>query len=51
MVLVMLGGLLSSTLINLFVVPSLFLQSGPSPRSETAPMTMEPATDHQVIGA
>ena len=51
MALVILGGLVSSTLINLFVVPSLFLQSGPSPEREAVAVPSEQVTDPQVIGA
>ena len=51
MALVMLGGLLSSTLINLFVIPSLFLQSGPSAEPERATIPLEQARDPHVIGA
>jgi hypothetical protein len=51
MLLVILGGLLSSTLVNLFVVPSLFLQSGPSPESDMVAIPVERVTDRQVIGA
>ena len=39
MALVMVGGLIASTLINLFVIPVLYLRSGPSP--EAAPSTTQ----------
>ena len=51
MALVILGGLVSSTLINLFVVPSLFLHSGTSPESEMAAIPIEQVRDPQAIGA
>lgn len=50
MALVILGGLVSSSLVNLFVVPSLFLRSGPSPQHEVEAITIEQA-EPQVIGA
>jgi Cu/Ag efflux pump CusA len=50
MALVVLGGLVSSTLVNLFVVPSLFLRSGPSPEHEAQAITIE-QHEPQVIGA
>ena len=49
--LVMLGGLLTSTLLNLFVVPSLFMRSGISPEAELAALAIEQAPEPQVIGA
>ncbi|HEY8631920.1 MAG TPA: efflux RND transporter permease subunit, partial [Candidatus Limnocylindrales bacterium] len=36
MALVILGGLITSTLINLFVIPVLYLRSGPSPEADTS---------------
>jgi Cu/Ag efflux pump CusA len=51
MSLVILGGLVSSVLINLFVVPSLYLPSGMSPQLEAIPMAIEQAREPQVIGA
>jgi Cu/Ag efflux pump CusA len=51
MALVVLGGLLSSMLVNLFVLPSLFLQSGPSAQSEATAVSIEPVADPQIIGA
>lgn len=37
-----LGGLVSSTLLLLFVLPSIYLRSGPSPESETQSLLSEP---------
>jgi Cu/Ag efflux pump CusA len=37
-----LGGLVSSVLLLLFIVPSIYLQSGPSPASETETLLGEP---------
>jgi Cu/Ag efflux pump CusA len=37
-----LGGLVSSTLLLLFIVPSIYLMSGPSPESETEALMSEP---------
>jgi Cu/Ag efflux pump CusA len=51
MAMVILGGLVSSTLINLFVVPSLFLRSGSHPQSEMVAVSIEQARDRQAIGA
>jgi Cu/Ag efflux pump CusA len=51
MSLVILGGLVSSTLINLFVVPSLFLRSGMGAESEVVAISIEQAPEPQVIGA
>jgi Cu/Ag efflux pump CusA len=49
--LVILGGLVTSTLLNLFIVPPLFLISGPSPEPEAAAIPIEQAAEPQVIGA
>lgn len=51
MALVILGGLVSSTLINLFVVPSLFLRSRVRPESEMVAVPIEQVRDPQAIGA
>jgi len=51
MSLVILGGLVSCMLINLFVVPSLYLPSGMSPQLEAIPIAIEQAREPQVIGA
>jgi Cu/Ag efflux pump CusA len=42
---VILGGLVTSTLVNLFVVPSLYLRFAPSARTQTAdaPSTISPS--------
>jgi Cu/Ag efflux pump CusA len=37
-----LGGLASASLLILFVVPSIYLLSGPSPESETEALLSEP---------
>jgi len=42
MAIFVLGGLVSSTLVILFVVPSIYLLSGPSPASETDTLLTEP---------
>jgi Cu/Ag efflux pump CusA len=44
MAIVILGGLITSTLLNLFVVPSLYLRFGkPKPKAPSAPVTPAPA--------
>ena len=42
MAIFVLGGLVSSTLLILFIVPSIYLLSGPSPESETETLLTEP---------
>ena len=42
MAIFVLGGLISSTLIVLFVLPSIYLRSGPKPASETETLLSEP---------
>jgi CzcA family heavy metal efflux pump len=49
--LVVLGGLVTSTLITLFIVPSLYLRSGMGAEPEEAAIPIEPAAEPQVIGA
>jgi CzcA family heavy metal efflux pump len=49
--LVVLGGLVTSTLVTLFIVPSLYLRSGISAEPEEAAIPIEPAAEPQVIGA
>lgn len=51
MALVVLGGLVSSTLVNLFVVPAILLRSGLRPSTEMVPIQVEAAPAPQVIGA
>ena len=51
MSLVILGGLVSSILVNLFIVPSLFVHTGPTPEAEIVTESVEQATEPQVIGA
>jgi Cu/Ag efflux pump CusA len=51
MSLVILGGLVSSTLINLFVVPSLLVRSGMSEERAAVPIVIEQALEPQVVGA
>jgi Cu/Ag efflux pump CusA len=49
MAIFVLGGLVSSTLLILFVVPSIYLLSGPSPESETESLlTEKPAFEPSV---
>jgi Cu/Ag efflux pump CusA len=45
MVIVILGGLVTSTLVNLFVMPSLYLRFGTRPQPETAslPLSTQPS--------
>ena len=42
MAIFVLGGLVSAALLILFVVPSIYLLSGPSPESETETLLSEP---------
>jgi CzcA family heavy metal efflux pump len=51
MSLVILGGLVTSTLLTLFIVPPLFLTSRPSPEPEEVATPIEQAAEPQVIGA
>jgi Cu/Ag efflux pump CusA len=51
MALVIIGGLISSTLINLFIVPALFLGFGPRPEQVDVAIPIEQAAKPQVIGA
>ena len=52
MAIVILGGLVSATILNLFILPTLYLHSGPSV-AQTAAIATEstPAKEPQVIGA
>ena len=52
MAIVILGGLVSSTILNLFILPTLYLHSGPSV-AQTVAISIEstPAKEPQVIGA
>jgi Cu/Ag efflux pump CusA len=49
--LVVLGGLVTSTLVTLFIVPSLYLRSGMGAEPEEAAISIEPAAEPQAIGA
>jgi CzcA family heavy metal efflux pump len=51
MSLVILGGLVTSTLFSLFIVPSLFLRAGASPAQEAVAIPIEQTAEPQVIGA
>jgi Cu/Ag efflux pump CusA len=51
MALVILGGLVSTTLINLFIVPVLYLRTGPRPEQVDVPVAIDQAAKPQVIGA
>jgi len=51
MSLVILGGLVSSTLITLFVVPSLLVRSGMNEERAAVPIVIEQAREPQVVGA
>lgn len=49
--LVILGGLLTSTLLSLFIVPTVFLRFGATPEAEVMPTHPEQAAEPQVVGA
>ena len=51
MALVVLGGLVTSILVNLFIVPSIFWRSGQRAQPEELLATMDQAPEPQVIGA
>jgi Cu/Ag efflux pump CusA len=51
MALVVLGGLTSSTLVNLFVVPAICMRTGARPQSEMVNVQIEQVRDQQMIGA
>ena len=51
MAIVILGGLVTSTILNLFIMPALYLHSGPSPQTAAAPIEPTPSPEPQVIGA
>lgn len=51
MSLVILAGLVTTTLVNLFIVPSLFVRTGPTLEAELATLPTEQASQPQVIGA
>jgi hypothetical protein len=48
---VIIGGLVSSTLMSLFIAPALFWTSGFSPERETVAMGMERSSEPQAVGA
>ena len=49
MAVVILGGLVTSTLLNLFVVPSLYLRFGKSQDGDTAPPPPPDADNRQLV--
>lgn len=51
MSLVILGGLVTSVLLSLFVVPTIFLRSGATTEAELMAIPIEQATEPQVVGA
>ena len=51
MAIVILGGLLSSTLVTLFLMPILYLGSGPSSQPEQMPIEVGQPVDAQPVGA
>ncbi|MDQ3870985.1 MAG: efflux RND transporter permease subunit [Chloroflexota bacterium] len=50
MAIVILGGLVSSTLLNLFVVPALYLAFGSSPEPDVAELAFQPSPEPQLAG-
>jgi Cu/Ag efflux pump CusA len=45
MAIFMLGGLVTSTLVTLFVVPDIYMRAGPTPEAATAVLTEQPALE------
>ena len=50
MAVVILGGLVTSTLLNLFVVPALYLAFGSSPEPDVAELAFQPSPEPQLAG-